>query len=111
MIGLQALVIIILQILTRRRRQHKHDKPFPHPQLVPVKVGQNTLQIYDYGSDLYKAMLTAIDNAQESIYLETFIWKGDETGQAFKDHLQRKADEGVAVYVIYDSFGNFVVPL
>lgn len=110
MIGLQALVIIILQILTQRHRQHKHDKPFPHPQLGPVKVGENTLQIYDYGSDLYKAMLAAIDNAQESIYLESFIWKGDETGQAFKDHLQRKADEGVAVYVIYDSFGNFVVP-
>ncbi len=110
MIGLQALVIIILQVLTQRRRQHKHDKPFPHPQLGPVKVGKNTLQIYDYGSDLYKAMLAAIDNAQESIYLETFIWKGDETGQTFKDHLQRKADEGVAVYVIYDSFGNFVVP-
>jgi cardiolipin synthase len=110
MIGLQALVIIILQVLTRRRRQHKHDKPFPHPQLGPVKVGKNTLQIYDYGSDLYDAMLAAIDNAQESIFLESFIWKGDETGQAFKDHLQCKADEGVAVYVIYDSFGNFVVP-
>lgn len=110
MLGLQALVIIILQILTQRRRQHKHDKPFPHPQLGPVEVGKNTLQIYDFGSDLYNAMLAAIDNAQESIFLESFIWKGDETGQKFKDHLQCKADAGVAVYVIYDSFGNFVVP-
>ena len=110
MIGLQALVIIILQVLTQRRRQHKHDKAFPHPQLGPIKVGKNTLQIYDFGSDLYDAMLAAIDNAQESIYLESFIWKGDETGQAFKDHLQRKADEGVEVYAIYDHFGNMVVP-
>ncbi len=110
MFALQALVIIVLQVLTRRRRQHKHDKPFPHPHLGPIKVGKNTLQIYDFGSDLYDAMLAAIDNAQQSIYLETFIWKGDETGQAFKEHLQRKADEGVEVYVIYDHFGNMVVP-
>ena len=110
MLGLQALVIIILQVLTQRQRQHKHDKAFPHPQLKSVNIGENTLQIYDFGSDLYNAMLAAIDNAQESIFLESFIWKGDETGQAFKDHLKRKADEGVAVYVIYDSFGNFVVP-
>ena len=110
MLGLQVLVVIILQILTQRRRQHKHDKPFPHPQLGPVKVGKNTLQIYDFGSNLFDAMLAAIDNAHESIYLETYIWKGDETGQAFKDHLQRKADEGIAVYIIYDHFGNMVVP-
>ncbi len=110
MIGLQALVIIILQVLTQRLRQHKHDKAFPHPQLDPIKVGENTLQIYDYGSDLYNTMLAAIDNARQSIYLETFIWKGDETGQAFKEHLIRKADEGVEVYVIYDHFGNMVVP-
>src|ERR1700676_3294924 len=81
MIGLQALVIIILQVLTQRRRQHKHDKPFPHPHLGPIKVRKNMLQIYDFGSDLYDAMLAAIDNAQESIYLESFIWKGDEIGQ------------------------------
>ncbi|HVB23228.1 MAG TPA: phospholipase D-like domain-containing protein [Ktedonobacteraceae bacterium] len=110
MLGLQTLVIIILQILTQRQRQHKHDKVFPHPQLMPVNIGENTLQIYDFGSDLYKAMLAAIDNAQESIFLESYIWKGDEIGQTFKDHLKRKADAGVAVYVIYDSFGNLVVP-
>jgi cardiolipin synthase A/B len=110
MVGLQALVIIILQVLTQRRRQHKHDKAFPHPHLGPIKIGNNTLQIYDFGSDLYDAMLAAIDNAQKSIYLESFIWKGDKTGQAFKDHLMRKADEGVEVYVIFDHFGNMVVP-
>ena len=110
MIGLQALVVIVLQVLTRRRQQHKHDKPFPHPQLEPVKVGNNMLQIYDYGNDLYDAMLEAIDNARESIYLETYIWKGDEVGETFKKHLEHKAKEGVEVYVIFDGFGNLIVP-
>jgi cardiolipin synthase len=82
---------------------------FPHPHLNEVRVGENVLQIYNYGRDLFDAMLAAIDAAQESIYLETYIWKGDGVGQTFKDHLIRKAEQGVEVYVIFDSFANMVV--
>jgi cardiolipin synthase len=66
--------------------------------------------LYSYGRDLYDAMLTAIDAAQESIYLETYIWKDDAVGQQFKEHLARKAVAGVDVYVVFDRFGNLVVP-
>jgi cardiolipin synthase A/B len=55
-------------------------------------------------------MLAAIDMAQESIYLETYIWKDDAIGQEFKEHLARKAAQGVEVYVVFDSFANTVVP-
>ncbi len=75
-----------------------------------IRVGKNSLQLYDYGKDLYEAMLAAIDEARESIYLETYIWKGDAVGQAFKERLERKAAQGVDVYAIYDTFANLVVP-
>jgi cardiolipin synthase len=91
----------------RRRRQ---PQGFPHPTFPPVAVGDTTVQLYTYGRDLYDAMLAAIDAAQETIYLETYIWKGDAVGRAFKEHLARKAAAGVAVYVIFDRFGNLVVP-
>jgi cardiolipin synthase A/B len=68
------------------------------------------LQVYQSGYELYRAMLAAIDAAQESIYLETYIWKADAVGQAFKEHLVQKAGQGVAVYVIFDGFANTVVP-
>jgi len=55
-------------------------------------------------------MLEAIDAAQESIYIETYIWKDDAVGQEWQTHLARKAAEGVKVYVIFDRFGNLVVP-
>ena len=55
-------------------------------------------------------MLEAIDGAQECIYMETYIWKDDAVGREFQSHLARKAAEGVAVYVIFDRFGNLVVP-
>ncbi len=109
-VALQAITVIILQIVSAQRKRDRPGGSFPHPHLSEVRVGKNSLQIYDYGRDLYDAMLAAIDTAQESIYLETYIWKDDALGQAFKEHLARKAAEGVDVYVVFDSFGNTVVP-
>jgi cardiolipin synthase len=110
LIALEAITIIILQIVSAQRKSHRQEGSFPHPQLSEVPLGDNSLQLYDYGRDLYDAMLAAIDTAQESIYLETYIWKGDAVGQEFKDHLARKAAQGVEVYVIFDSFANTVGP-
>jgi cardiolipin synthase len=112
MIALQAITIAVLRIIAAqyRRKRQKNEKPFPHLDIEQVNVNDNELQLYNYGRHLYDAMLAAIDNARESIYLETFIWKNDAVGQEFKEHLARKAAQGVEVYVIYDWFGNLVVP-
>lgn len=92
-----------------------HDEPeptprFPHQHLPPVAVGANRLQLYTCGSTVYDAMLAAVDGAQERIYLESYIWKDDTVGREFKERLARKAAAGVNVYVIFDGFGNTVVP-
>jgi cardiolipin synthase len=110
MIILQASIVFTLQIVSVIRRRNRHEGNFPHLNMEEVHIGENTVQIYDYGRDLYDAMLAAIDSAQESIYLETYIWKGDATGQEFKEKLARKASQGVEVYAIYDRFANLVVP-
>src|SRR5260370_36996307 len=104
---LTAAIVVGVAALGRRR---KHDASFPHERFEEVRVGENLLQLYSYGRDLYDAMLEAIDGAQESIYIETYIWKDDTVGREFQSHLAQKAAEGVAVYVIFDRFGNFVVP-
>jgi cardiolipin synthase A/B len=110
MVGLQSITIIILQAISIRRKRHQPQGTFPHQHLPTIDVGENIVQIYDYGRELYDAMLAAIDAAQETIFLETYIWKDDTIGQTFKEHLARKAAQGVEVYVIYDSFANLVVP-
>ncbi len=107
---LQVFTVLVLQVVSMRRRNKQHQVSFEHPHLKEVDVGDNCLQIYDYGRDLYDDMLAAIDDARESIYLETYIWKGDEVGQKFKEALERKAAEGIEVYVIFDRFANLVVP-
>jgi cardiolipin synthase A/B len=107
---LQVLTAAVLLVIAALGKRRKHEVSFPHQPFTEVQVGENFLKLYAYGRELFDAMLEAIDAAQESIYLETYIWKGDAVGQEFQEHLARKAEEGVAVYVIFDSFGNLVVP-
>src|SRR5579871_3604091 len=91
MLGLQGFIVFLLQVISLRRKRYWPQGGFPHKHLKQVQVGENVLQLYDYGRDLYEDMLAAIADAKECIYLETYIWKGDEIGQAFKDCLARKA--------------------
>lgn len=109
-VALQAGVITILLIAARRRKLRLPPGGFPHLELPELTSGENRLEIYSYGEQLYHAMLESIDNARETIYFETYIWKGDPIGQLFKERLTAKAKAGIAVYVIYDTFGNLVVP-
>jgi cardiolipin synthase len=110
LLTLQVLIAAVLIVIAALGKRRKHEVSFPHEPFEEVQVGENSLKLYAYGRDLFDAMLEAIDAAQESIYLETYIWKDDAVGQEFQEHLARKAEEGVAVYVIFDSFGNLVVP-
>jgi cardiolipin synthase len=111
MVSLQAVVLAILSLVAaRRRRKRVLSAGFPHQDVREVEVRGNRLQIFSYGEDLYNAMLAAIDGAREFIFLESFIWKDDAVGQEFKERLARKARAGVRVCVIFDRFGNLVVP-
>jgi cardiolipin synthase len=111
--GVLALQLVVLSVLTlearlRRRRVPPEGFPFFHPP--PTTVAHTEVQIYSEGHRLFADMLAAIAGARETIFLETYIWKGDVLGERFKQALIRKAAEGVAVYLIYDTFANLVVP-
>ena len=108
--ALQATIIAILSLVVATTRKRRPLRGFPHLNLAEITLGRNELKVYSFGRELFDAMLTAIDEAKESVYLETFIWKGDRVGEQFKEHLIRKAQEGVDVHVVFDSFGNLVVP-
>ncbi len=105
----QIIVIISSVIMTRFRRRRAHLS-FGEVNEPLVYIDENNLQIFTYGMDLYHAMLHDIEEAKESICLESFIWKGDTIGHSFKDALTKKADAGVPVYIILDGFANLVVP-
>jgi cardiolipin synthase len=108
--ALQAVIASVLMITAALRRRRQRRRGFPYATFPATQVGDNTLRIYAHGQELYDAMLAAVDAAEESIYLETYLWKGDAVGREFKEHLARKARQGIEVYAIYDNFGNLVVP-
>ncbi|MFL5800135.1 MAG: phospholipase D-like domain-containing protein [Roseiflexaceae bacterium] len=105
----QGLVIAVLVAIAEARKRRAPPTSFPHERRLVSEVDSSEVRIYTDGQALYNAMLAAIDQAKETIYFETFIWKGDTLGQTFKDRLARKAAAGVQVYVIFDSFANLVV--
>ena len=58
------------------------------------------------GDEIFPAMLEAIDEAQETIDLVTFVyWTGD-IARRFAEALASKAKDGVRVRVILDAFGS-----
>lgn len=94
--------------LRKRRRDTVNVAPDNPPR--PAEVETNHLTTYTYGEHLYEAMLRDIDAATRHVYLASYIWKGDEVGQRFKDAVIAAADRGVRVHLVYDGFANLVVP-
>lgn len=80
------------------------------PALPPVEtvVADNAITTYTEGESLYQAMLDAIDQAKETVFFETYVWRSDASGHAFKEALYRAADRGVQVYIVYDGLGSFM---
>ncbi|MBX0327201.1 phosphatidylserine/phosphatidylglycerophosphate/cardiolipin synthase family protein [Oscillochloris sp. ZM17-4] len=108
--ALQMLIAAVLMIEAKLRRHRVPPEGFPSLTPPPATVASTQVQIYTEGRGLFDAMLSAIEGARETIYLETFIWKGDVLGERFKRALTAKAREGVQIYLIYDTFANMVVP-
>ena len=108
-LGVQLVLALSLTLVDSWRRRGKKSQPFPTTPPRAVTIGDGTVTTYTFGQDLYDDMLTAIDGAKHQVLLESYIWKGDETGEAFKAALARAADRGVEVYAIYDAFANIVV--
>jgi len=59
------------------------------------------------GVAAFGAVFASLEEAAESIYIQTYIWKDDETGRAVVEKLRAAADRGVAVTVNKDLLGTF----
>lgn len=64
------------------------------------------VQLYKDGEALHAAF-EGIKSARRRVCLQSYIFASDDTGRAFAELLAKKAREGVATYLIYDSFGSF----
>ncbi|WP_152362961.1 phospholipase D-like domain-containing protein [Microlunatus speluncae] len=109
-VAIQGATLLGLRIVDVWRKRKRAPAVFPRLPPRSVTVGGSEVTVYTYGEDLYADMLDAIRQAKERIFFETFIWKSDAVGQAFKEALFDAADRGVEVYIVFDEFANLVVP-
>ena len=66
----------------------------------------NNISLLHSGAEFFPALIAACDAATREIYLETYIFAADETGERVKAALKRAAGRGVTVNVITDWLGT-----
>lgn len=71
----------------------------------PLHEGNRIEPLLD-GDTAYPAMLAAIDGAQRSVTLLSYIFDNDFAGHAFRSALVRARDRGVEVRVLIDDVGS-----
>src|SRR5436309_4508410 len=70
----------------------------------------NRLTLLRSGVEYFPALETAIHEARREIFLETYIYAGDATGERITKALCAAARRGVAVHVLVDGFGSRDMP-
>ena len=64
-------------------------------------------EVLTNAEQFYPAMLEAISNARQSINMECYIFRPDETGRRFMRAMMERARAGVVVTLVVDAVGSF----
>ena len=83
--------------------------PAPPPQASSspwFRVGDDEVRLLRDGAQAFPAMLEAIESAEDEILVEFYWITPDIVGKRFRDALTERANDGVAVRVVYDSLGS-----
>lgn len=73
-------------------------------------VGGHELKVFVESAPLIAAMIADIRDATTRVWLESYIFAGDSSGQAVAEALKERARAGVDVRVLYDAVGSFDTP-
>lgn len=74
---------------------------------IPKATKGNRFHLIFNGNEAYHSLLVAIEQAQHSIYLATYIFDNDAVTQALSKALIKKSKQGVDVRILIDSIGSF----
>ena len=87
------------------------DELKTHPIATLINYHSNVLStvretVFDNGSDYFSALLKDIQNAKNSVSLETYIYDTDHLGDQITEALEQAARRGVHVRVLVDGAGS-----
>lgn len=66
----------------------------------------NSCQVFPGTREAYEAMLEAMEQAQENIHMEFYIFREDGIGRRFQELMIRKARQGIRVRLLCDGLGS-----
>ena len=70
----------------------------------------NDAKLLINGSEAFPAMFAGMEAAKDYIIVQFYIIRDDTLGRQLKELLERKAREGVRVYVLFDEIGSYDLP-
>ena len=70
----------------------------------------NSIALLKTGADFFGELFAAIQQAEHSVYLEFYIVRADRTGKSLAGLLEKAAERGVEVCLLYDYMGSFDTP-
>ncbi len=68
-------------------------------------IADNRIQLLRNGTEYFPALVAAIAQANQTVYLQTYIFEVDAAGIEIADALKAAAKRGVVVRVLLDGFG------
>ena len=86
-------------------RWRAHDRLSGRVSAQQLALG-NKITPLEGGRQAYDAMIKAIDGAEHTVALTTYIFQADQAGRRFVAALARAKDRGVEVRVLVDAVGN-----
>jgi cardiolipin synthase len=74
-------------------------------------IPNNQINLLQDGEAYFTAIEAALDRAVHEIYLESYIFKADDSGWRIAKALRRAALHGVKTHVLIDGFGSHGLPI
>ena len=71
---------------------------------------QNQITLLHNGEQYFPLLETALDQATQVIFLESYIFNNDRTGKRIGEALRRAAARGVETHLLIDGFGSKNLP-
>ncbi len=77
-----------------------------YSRIEPDYCEGNDLQLLCGGKDFFAQLEQQLDSAKKEVFVETYIFENDASGQRIAKALARAAQRGVAVHLVIDGFGS-----
>ena len=83
------------------KRTRKEEKEY-----VGKTTADNQVEIFVWGEEKFKSLLMDIERAKKEILIQYYIIRKDELLGLLEKSLLKKAEEGIKIKILYDSFGS-----